>query len=179
MARSQGPDALAVRALAAEVGVTPNAVYRHFADLADLRAAVGQRAREELARRMAVTASSDVDAPSDADRAREHLVRIGHAYVDFAREEPHLFATAFRPNAIAPDRPDDPDGWTVVAGVLDEMAASGARSPELPEVAPWFIWSVGHGLAALIVSTELPPELEVDVERIVAGVFDRMLRGLD
>lgn len=52
-------------------------------------------------------------------------------------------------------------------------------SPELREVAPWFIWSVGHGLAALIVSTDLPPELEVDVERIVAGVLDRTLRGLD
>ena len=179
LARAQGPDTLAVRALAAEVGVTPNAVYRHFAALEHLRAAVGQRAREELARRMADAATSDVDAASDADRAREHLVRMGWAYVGFAREEPQLFATAFRPNSIPPDRPDDPDGWTVASGVLDEMVATGAMSPELREVATWFVWSIGHGLASLVVSTELPVGLEIEVERIVAGVIDRMLRGLD
>jgi AcrR family transcriptional regulator len=179
LARSQGPDALAVRALAKQVGVTPNAVYRHFADLEHLRAAVAQRAREELLwERVAVAASSDVDGASDADRARERLVRMGRAYVEFAREEPNLFATALRPNAIPPDRPDDPDGWTIVAGVLDEMVAAGALSPELREVAPWFIWSIGHGLASLVVSTEMPVGLEVEVERIVSGVFDRMLRGL-
>ena len=127
---------------------------------------------------MAAAASSDVDGASDADRAREHLVRMGRTYVGFAREEPHLFATAFRPSTIPPDRPDDPDGWTVVAGVLDEMVAVGAMSAELREVAPWFIWSIAHGLASLVVSTELPVGLEVEVERMISGVFDRMLRGL-
>ena len=45
--------------------------------------------------------------------------------------------------------------------------------------ATWFVWSSGHGLASLVVSTELPVGLEIEVERIVAGVIDRMLRGLD
>lgn len=178
VARAQGPDALAVRGLAAEVGVTPNAVYRHFADLEHLRAAMGQWAREELAGRLAIAASSDIDGASDADRARERLVRMSRTYVAFAREEPNLFATALRPNAIPPDRPDDPDGWTVGTGVLEEMVAAGAMSAELREVAPWFIWSIWHGLASLVVSTELPVGLEVEVERIVTGVTDRMLKGL-
>lgn len=179
VARAKGPDALAVRALAADVGVTPNAVYRHFADLEHLRAAVAQRAREELAGRLAVAATSDVDGASDADRARERLVRMSRTYVAFAREEPNLFATAFRPNAVPPDRPDDPDGWTVGAGMLDEMLASGAMSAELREVAPWFVWSIWQGLASLVVSTELPVGLEVEIERIVTGVTDRMLKVLD
>jgi AcrR family transcriptional regulator len=176
LARAEGPDALAVRTLAEQVGVTPSAVYRHYADLEHLRAAVGQRAREELARRFAAPAAADADGTTGAERARMHLRTIAETYIEFARTEPRLFATAFRPNAVPPESPDDPDGWTIVAGVLDEMVATGALSPELREVAPWFVWSIGHGLSSLIVSTELP--MDVDVEPLVAGVIDRMLRGL-
>src|SRR5258708_180267 len=77
------------------VGVVPNAAYRHFADRDELLAAVCTAALRRLADRMAAGVARVRGKHGDPAAARRRLHAIGTAYLEFAREEPGLFATAF------------------------------------------------------------------------------------
>src|SRR5246127_4480168 len=94
LARTGGPDAVVLREAARMVGVVPNAAYRHFADRDELLAAVCTAAMRELAARMAAGVARVRGKYGDPAAARRRLNAIGRAYLDFAREEPGLFATA-------------------------------------------------------------------------------------
>ena len=93
------------------VGVVPNAAYRHFADRDELLAAVCAAAMGELADRMAAGVARVPGPYGDADAAGRRLGAIGTAYLEFAHEEPGLFATAFAvPQQHAYGAPDDETG---------------------------------------------------------------------
>src|SRR5215469_15861023 len=95
LARAGGPDAVVLREATRTVGVVPNAAYRHFADRDELLAAVCIEAMGELAARMAADVARVRGKYGDAGAARRRLRAIGRAYLEFARDEPGLFATAF------------------------------------------------------------------------------------
>jgi AcrR family transcriptional regulator len=95
LARTGGPDAVVLREVTRMVGVVPNAAYRHFADRDELLAAVCSAAMRELAGRMAAGVARVPGAYGDPGAARRRLGAVGTAYLEFAREEPGLFATAF------------------------------------------------------------------------------------
>src|SRR5579864_5038888 len=95
LARTGGPDAVVLREATRMVGVVPNAAYRHFADRDELLAEVCTAAMRELADRMAAGVARVRGKYGDPDAAGSRLGEIGRAYLDFAREEPGLFATAF------------------------------------------------------------------------------------
>jgi AcrR family transcriptional regulator len=84
-----------LREAARTVGVAPNATYKHFADRDELVATVCTAAMAELAARMAAGVRRVRGKYSDPAAARRRLRAIGRAYLEFAREEPGLFATAF------------------------------------------------------------------------------------
>jgi AcrR family transcriptional regulator len=176
--RDEGPGQLAIRDLAARVGVSPTAAYRHFPSLEHLRAAVSQRAREELARRLEIAIARETSGRTAADRSRRRLRASGAAYLAFALEEPHLFDTAFAPCDVDPSRPDDPDAWQVLNAVLDEMVAAGAMPAARRAEAPWIAWSAIHGLASILTRSSLvgPLDRERTLEAILDGV-DRALRS--
>src|SRR6266571_4824101 len=92
LARAGGPDAVVLREATRMVGVVPNAAYRHFADRDELLAAVCEAAMDELADRMAAGVTRVRGAYGDAAAARRRLRAIGVAYLNFAHEEPGLFA---------------------------------------------------------------------------------------
>src|SRR5512140_784592 len=95
LARTGGPDAVVLREATRMVGVVPNAAYRHFADRDELLAAVCRAALRELADRMAAGVARVRGKHGDPAAARRRLRAIGTSYLEFAREEPGLFATAF------------------------------------------------------------------------------------
>src|ERR1700755_3531565 len=90
LAREGGPGAIVLREVARRIGVSPNAAYRHFADLPELSDAVADAALAALAdsmrRELAALAGDD---PLMA------LLAVGRGYVHFALDEPGLFAAAF------------------------------------------------------------------------------------
>ena len=94
-ARTGGPSAVVLREAARTVGVVPNAAYLHFADRDELLAAVCAQAMGEVAARMAAEVARVRGPYGDAAAARRRLRAIGRAYLEFARAEPGLFATAF------------------------------------------------------------------------------------
>ena len=154
-ARTGGPGAVVLREAARMVGVVPNAAYRHFADRDELLAAVCIEAMGELAARMAADVARVRGKYGDAGAARRRLRAIGRAYLDFARQEPGMFATAFAlPHQRAYRAPDsgaeqNPLPLDQLRAVLDELADAGVLSRRRRPGIEYPIWSTVHGLAVL------------------------------
>jgi AcrR family transcriptional regulator len=136
------------------VGVVPNAAYRHFADRDELLAAVCTAAMRELADRMAAGVARVRGKHGDPAAARRRLGAIGTAYLEFAREEPGLFATAFAlpqqhdygaPDGTGQDR--TPLGQLRAA--LDELVDAGVLDRRRRDGIEYPIWSAVHGMAVL------------------------------
>ena len=137
------------------VGVVPNAAYRHFADRDELLAAVCAAAMRELAARMAAGVARVRGKHGDPAAALRRLRAIGMAYLEFAREEPGLFATAFAlPQQHAYGAPDDGTGQErtplgQLRAVLDELVDAGVLHRRRRDGIEYPIWSAVHGLAVL------------------------------
>jgi AcrR family transcriptional regulator len=138
------------------VGVVPNAAYRHFADRDELLAAVCAAAMRELAARMAAGVARVRGKHGDPAAARRRLQAIGTAYLEFAREEPGLFATAFAlPQQHAYDAADGGTGQEVtplghLRTALDELVDAGVLQRRRRDGIEFPIWSAVHGLAVLV-----------------------------
>ena len=79
-----GVENLAIRAVAAQLGLAPNALYRYFENLAALEAALAEEVRRQMLHTMEHTVEGK--APAEAVRA------IGEAYLRFALDRPRAFA---------------------------------------------------------------------------------------
>ena len=155
LARTGGPDAVVLREATRMVGVVPNAAYRHFADRDELLAAVCSAAMGVLADRMAAGVARVRGKHGDPAAARRRLNAIGTAYLEFAREEPGLFATAFAlPQRHAYDAPGDGTGQDrmpldQLRAALDELVDAGVLHSQRRPGIEYPIWSTVHGLAVL------------------------------
>jgi AcrR family transcriptional regulator len=155
LARTGGPDAVVLREATRMVGVVPNAAYRHFADRDELLAAVCAAAMRELADRMAAGVALVRGKHSDPAAARRRLGAIGTAYLEFAHEEPGLFAAAFAlPQQHAYGAPDGGTGQERtplghLRTALDELVDAGVLPRRRREGIEYPIWSAVHGLAVL------------------------------
>jgi AcrR family transcriptional regulator len=78
---AEGPDALSLRAVAREAGVSPAAPYHHFKDKGELLDAIAAEGWHELGEALA-------KGRAKAPDARSALTEIGVFYVCFARDNP-------------------------------------------------------------------------------------------
>lgn len=181
LAEQGGPDAVAVRAAAREVGVSPTAAYRHFENADDLLLGVKDRAFQSLfeAMRERVEAvPGDPDGPDDpGDLAIRRLEALGRAYVDHALREPGLFRVAFCERGTLP-LDAMPAPLALVAQVMDELVAAGRLPAERRPMAEIAAWAAVHGIARLALDGPLasvpPPIFQAAVDRVI----DVTLRGL-
>lgn len=149
---SAGVDEFSLRAAARDVGVSPNAAYRHFHDKSALLNAVAQHGFERLASRMrrAMAASRSSGAPSDAAIAR--FKATGRAYVEFALANPELFDVMFGRSGVAnlERAADDPTSpYELLAGALDELVSRGVLHTDRRAGAELKAWATVHGFACL------------------------------
>jgi AcrR family transcriptional regulator len=149
LARSGGPDAVVLREVTRMVGVVPNAAYRHFAHRDALLAAVRDAAVRELAGRMGDRMSQVRAGPHTPTGARLRLRAVGQAYLEFARNEPGLFDTAF---AATDDHlaTDEPAPLHHLQSALDNLVSAGILAPDRRLNIEYSIWAGVHGLAALL-----------------------------
>jgi hypothetical protein len=109
----------------------------------------------ELGARMAAGVARVRGKRGDAAAAGRRLGAIGSAYLEFAREEPGLFATAFAlPQLHDYDALDDGTGgdWRPLAqlrAALDELVDAGVLDRKRRDGIEYPIWSTVHGLAVL------------------------------
>lgn len=174
-----GPEAFSLRAVAMRAGVTPPAVYRHFADKESLLAAIGG----ECAERLAETIVGAVEQTKGDSLARFRAVGI--AYVQFAVAHPEHFRAMSMPGV----RERIPDEQRLAAEAWHraqrEDLEAGQRAGEianhpLDELVLAASATV-HGLAKMIVegqlgdvSRERARELAVAVTRVLGeGLIPR------
>ncbi len=82
-----GADAVTMRRVAKAVGITPMALYRHFADREGLLNALADAGFEELAARVARAAM-----PAEPEEQLRELLDV---FLDFGLEKPRLFELMF------------------------------------------------------------------------------------
>lgn len=168
-ARTGGDEAVGLNRLAAEVGVSASAAYRHFpGGLEELLVVVGDVGRRELADHIAGRigrVKPSGDAPTDASR---RFRASGRAYVEYVLDQPGLFQVASRHDR---GRSPDADPFALLEACIDELATTGVLPPERRRDAAAAAWASVHGLAMLM--TEGP------LRRLPAGrrrsVIDRTL----
>jgi AcrR family transcriptional regulator len=166
------------------VGVVPNAAYRHFAGRDELLAAVATAAMRELAARMAAGVGRVRGKYGDPAAARRRLRAIGRAYLEFAREEPGLFVTAFAVprqhgyDARADRTGQDPLPLDQLRAVLDELADAGVINRQRRAGLEYPIWSTVHGLAVLTGQgplRELPDDTRHHLEKLTSAFIGEAL----
>jgi len=159
LAREGGPSAIVLREVARRVGVSPNAAYRHFADLRALMDAVAEAALRALARSMqAEMVRIDANGGADAGaRAIQRLLAVGRGYVHFALAEPGLFAAAFSraKESIGSGGGSDEPGGSLGPGdllqqALDELVDADLLAAEDRGAAVITAWAGVHGLSTLL-----------------------------
>lgn len=89
---SHGATSLSLRALATDLQVAPNALYRYYADRGGLLAALAEQATRDLLQALQ-QASEDKEATEAAEA-------MAMAYLDFAREHPHLYTLMMSPSGV-------------------------------------------------------------------------------
>jgi AcrR family transcriptional regulator len=166
----EGEDALSMRRLAAEVGCSPMAPYRHFADKAALIAAIRAQAYDRLA------AALEATAKDDRRRARD----IGEAYVRFARENPAAYKLMF--DLAQPDESAYPElvaaaarAREAMSGYVRELVEAGVLAGDPVELG-YVFWAAIHGLVVLDLAGRIPPEVGFETLRL--RTLGALMRGL-
>ncbi|MFD0633888.1 TetR/AcrR family transcriptional regulator [Catenulispora yoronensis] len=157
LARRGGPHAVTVRGAARQVGVTPTAAYRHFAEVDELRSAAKDRALMSLSEAIdgalrQVGADADPGANADpvsgADPVTAAVARVravADGYIAFARGRPGLFAMACHGTVEAVKA-------LMTARVAPSMEDLSASHPGLD----FALWSSVHCLAVLGIGQDQP-----------------------
>ena len=142
-----GVDAVSIRQVAAKVGITPMAIYRHYPDRDALIDAIVLDALDRWRDRVAALTHDDPLA---------WLTAAGDAFLDFALEEPRRFEAAFLVSSTRARRiPDDfaagrsPAGRLWIAR-LEELRVTGRLAPRTaPLDVAFTLWALAQGLVTL------------------------------
>ncbi len=169
--RAGGMDALSIRRVAADVGLTPMAIYRHYRDkdaLVDALVAAGFARWEGYL--------------AEAVRAATPVARVAaalSAYRDFALAEPRAFELMFltprRGVARAPGSltlTPSPSFGAVLASVQQAIADGDLQSGDPAELI-LIVWSAAHGLIALHCTGRFGHD-----DAIFRPIYDRATRRL-
>ncbi len=168
-AKASGFRNLGVTHLAKLVGVTPMAVYRHFPSGENLKAAISQQAREELARRM-------LEALENEEDVKRKFMATGREYIRFGLEEPGLFAVAFIECDASPQREDNPSARAILHDAILDLCNKGLVKPAELESVANFAWSIVHGFTMLASGNDpFRPEISPSV---IENLLERSWLGV-
>jgi AcrR family transcriptional regulator len=171
-----GLNSLGLRQLALVTGVSPTAVYRHFADLEHLKAAVGKASRETLGKMM-MDALKSAPTSKTAKGAIDRFLAIGGAYIDFGIKKSNLYEIAFICFDSPVLEPDSPNPWDLLMNSLTELNELGCLSDKNFKTAPTIAWSMVHGFAGLAAQGVTGSVQETNASR--KDVLLAVLKSLD
>jgi AcrR family transcriptional regulator len=171
-----GLNSLGLRQLALVTGVSPTAVYRHFADLEHLKAAVAKASRETLGKMM-VDALKSAPTSKTSKGAIDRFLAIGGAYIDFGIKKSNLYEIAFICFDSPVLEPDSPNPWDLLMNSLSELSEIGCLSDKNFKTAPMIAWSMVHGFAGLAAQGATGTVQETTASKDV--VLRSVLKSLD
>jgi AcrR family transcriptional regulator len=165
-----GPSALTLRRVAAEVGTSTMAVYTAFGSMPELRRAIRHEGFARLA--------AELEAVPATDDPVADLWLLGRAYYENAIGNPELYRVAFMEQPL--DATDAGVGSSafasLVAAVVCCIEAGRFTSTDARALATEF-WALGHGVIALQLAQLVPAEeardhLENLLVRFLVGCGD-------
>ena len=175
--QADGVAKLSLRGLAADVGVSPTAVYRHFGDKSALLAAIACDGFIGLTQNMQQHLVGYT--PCDALAA---LQRIGIGYVDYAVRHPAHYRLMFGQRMVERQRfPDLYHASSDCFAVLRNTIKRGLDEQQfknLPlEVLTTTAWALVHGMAMLSIDglVQYPPQ---QLNVLAAQMQDALAHGL-
>lgn len=168
-----GPEAVTLRTVARRIGVSPAAVYRHFADKNALLAAVAAEGFAQLAEAFR---ASLADAAGQDALAR--LRALGLAYLRFAGDHPRLYRLLFgleRPSAQANARlaRESSEAYRLLEAAAAATLPPASDAREIARAAT-AAWSLVHGYAMLRLEGQLeamPAAIVPPPEAILASLI--------
>jgi AcrR family transcriptional regulator len=175
---SGGSQAVSLRDLAREIGVSHSAPLRHFPTREALLAELAIQGFRQLTAAMerAVQAS----AAANLGTALQHA---GTAYVAFAAAHPHLFRLMFTADRV--DSASFPalqeagetckatlTNWVLQAVLAGDMVGN---SPEMVGLA---CWAMVHGMAFLAIDGQVSLNSEAEVQAVTAGLLSTLGAGI-
>ena len=170
----RGYPGVTLRALAAELDVSPMTPYRYFRDKADIFAAV----RAAGFRRFADSQEAAFATESDPERRLRAMAR---SYVDFARREPHAYRIIFEMNPLQ-DVDQYPElvaqqirGWEPLLRAVGAAIEAGLLAGDATHLAHVF-WAAVHGVASLYLAGTYTI-FDEDVDHIVDLMETTLFEG--
>jgi AcrR family transcriptional regulator len=153
LAETEGWQAVTTRRLAEVIEYSQPVLYSHFAGKEAIVGAVALEGFEELTATLR-GAREQADSPVTAFHA------TARAYLDFARQEPALYAAMFE---LATDlvfaTPPAPQAMTDAFGELLSVVAQAVPDDD-PETCAETVWGALHGLVSLGRAGRLRPGME-------------------
>lgn len=140
-------DEFSLRGTAKQLGVSPAAVYHHFADKQSLTNAVIRETGLLLNAKMQ---NALIPEPTPGDYA----MKLGLAYIDFANEEPFLFAQLTSTACEEAQDIQENSLGMVADAILSDFPEHSFTTTELRERV-WGAWAVSHGFASLALAGQI------------------------
>ena len=145
--RTQGMDALSLRALAKAVGVTAPALYEYFSSKEAILRALFVEGSHVMLARMEQTISG-------SEPGVQRVLAVLNGYRRFAREEPDYFRLLF--GTVEPPLEFSEDEYAGMKaifgrfiGIITDAINQGDLRPLPPETLSCSLWALVHGVALL------------------------------
>jgi AcrR family transcriptional regulator len=156
----QGPEALSMRNVAAEIGIRAPSLYEHVADKRALESRIITAGLQEQG--VALTAAVAASGPDD-----ETLTVIAQTWRRWALAHPHVYRLIYVRDLDRSD-PDVADAELAAGKPLRDLCGGDVGAARV-------IWAFAHGMVNLELSDRFPPGTDVE-ELWTRGLAE--LRGL-
>lgn len=167
----RGPEAFTLREVAAAVGVTHGAAYRHFADKEALLAALAEEGYRALAQKLASAANAAAAADPPA-----RIRALAAAYIEFAMARPAQYRVMWGPRLNEDGRFPSletaiSEAFSLVIAEFERGQAAGAFRDEPARDLAVSFWVAAHGYVELV----LRRRLKVKSEAVAVAYFEKLL----
>ena len=171
----EGVAGATMRRIAAEVGVSPTALYVYFPDKEAILEAIAQAWFIEL---LGVLEASQAGQGNAVDAMRAGL----RAYVEFGLARPDSYRLTFlsRPGIRDPklpcdDIPEADRSFGVLQSGVEAMIHDGLFRPGDPVAVAETIWAALHGLTVILI--DQPEHLETPPKMLIEQMLDMVMCG--
>lgn len=168
-----GPQGFTLADAAKHSGVSAAAPYRHFRDKKALIAAVAREGFRAFTERMA-------RAFAEGKTSHDGFIRMGRAYLDFARTEPGYYQAIFA-SGLAHDDIAVPGAPSGPLEALEKAISDQTDrwiDPKTARILALEVWALSHGIASLAAANELSPRIGApDPADLLAHGVNALVRG--
>jgi AcrR family transcriptional regulator len=178
LAQERGADALTLRHVARQAGVSHAAAYHHFTDKNDLLRALAIQAFKALE----IELQRAIQDHADDHDAFETL---GATYLRFALNHAAEFRFMFRRDLCMPEGVPDPleiasrGAQAALTAFVHVRQSDGTLKAGDPQATTLSFWSTIHGLTTIILETPVFKGIELqNAEHLIRGAVRQLLEGI-